>query len=98
MNTRTKLLALSLAVFAVGALWAAQTVRQLRSELAAVRQQLAEMDSRPPGEAVVQPSQRNTDSRRVPADRNLSRRMDGLEQAVAQLARASDYLMERGQL
>ncbi|MCI0539986.1 MAG: HEAT repeat domain-containing protein [Verrucomicrobiales bacterium] len=98
MNTRTKLLALSATVLAVGALWAAQTVRQLRSELAAVRQQLAQMDSRRTDEAVALLSQRDTDARRIPADRNLSRRMEELEQAVAQLARASDYLAERGQL
>jgi len=98
MNTRTKFFALSFAAFTVGALWAAQIVRQLRSELTTVRQELAEMDSRPTGDAVARPGQRDTDSPRVPTDRSLSRRMEELEQAVAQLVRASDYLMERGQL
>lgn len=98
MNTRTKFLALSFAVLAVGALWAAHTVRQLRSELAAVRQQLTEMDSRPTSEAVAQPGQGDPDSRRVPTDRSFSRRIQELEQTVAQLSHASDYLMERGQL
>lgn len=97
MNTRTKLLALSIAVV-IGALWAAQNVRQVRSELASMRRQLMELDSRPAGQTVVQPSQRDTDSRRAPADQSLGRRMEELEQAVAQLTRAADYLMEHGQL
>lgn len=95
MNTRGKLIGLIVLILMTGALWAAHAIRQLRSELMTVRQQLAEMDSRPSNEA---PSQRLVDSRRDPADRNLNRRIEELEQAIAQLARASDYLMDRGQL
>lgn len=98
MNTRTKLLALSLAVIAVAVLWAAQTVRRLHSELAAVRQQLVEMDLRPTAEATAQPARPNAASHRLAADSGLSGRMDALERAVAHLVRSSDYLMERGQL
>ena len=98
MNTQTKIFALGFALITIGLLWAAQTVRQLRSELAAVRQQLAEPDTRLTGEAIAQPPPRDPASPRLRADAGLSRRMEELEQAVAQLARASDYLMERGQL
>ena len=98
MNTRTKLVVLGFAAIVVGVLWAAHSVRQLRSEMAAMRQQLAEMSSRATGEADIPPSRRNMDVRRSVADRSVSRRIEELEQAVAQLVRASDYLMERGQL
>src|SRR5688572_12412717 len=98
MNTRTTLFAVTLAVLSTGAFWGAHTLRQLRSEMAAVRQQLAEMSPRAMSEETIQPSRRNAEPRRSVADRSLSRRIEELEQAVAELARASDYLMERGQL
>jgi len=98
MNTRTKFLALGVAAFAAGALCGVQANRQFRSEVAALRQQLAEKDSRPTTEIVAPTDQRHLEPRRLSADARLSRRVDELEQAVAQLARASDYLMERGQL
>jgi hypothetical protein len=101
MNSRLRFFALAFVfgfmVVAVGLLWA-QTVRKLRLELADVRQQLADMGSQPANETTAGSVPSGISPARRSGDAGLGRRVDELEGAVAQLARASEYLMERGQL
>ena len=69
-----------------------QSTRRLQSELASLRQELA---APPEAEA---PSQIRRERLAVPSNAGILQRLAALEQTVAQLARNSEYLMERGQL
>src|SRR5688572_23329847 len=65
--------------------------RKVAADLAALRQELIA--------AVPEPIETVRETRVAPAgNAAILQRLAGLEQAVAQLARNSDYLMERGQL
>jgi HEAT repeat protein len=87
-----------LATLAVGGVLAVQyqSNRRVTSELTAFRQELAHLQAATPVEVAERPPA----VERLAASGNagLHQRLAALEQAVAQLTRASDYLMERGQL
>ena len=69
-----------------------QSTRRLQSDMAAVRQQLAVPE---PAAPEVEPRRDLVSSS---TDAAVLQRLGALEQAIAQLVRQSDYLMERGQL
>src|SRR5688500_8714715 len=70
-----------------------QSTRRLAAELTSIRQEIAA--------APAQPEERNETRRaRLAPSSNAAilQRLTALEESVAQLARNSDYLMDRGQL
>ena len=95
MNTSTKLLAAGFILTAL-ALLAAQQIRGLRSELNSMRERVAALETQPGNTST--PRAVPTLARPPTGDGGLNRRLGELEQLVAELSRASDYLMERGQL
>lgn len=87
-------------LLAVGCVWALQfqSVRRLRSEVAALHQQWAAAEPVPT--SVAAPAGPSPAPRYVvpPADPAVAQRLAGLEEAVRELTAATDYLMERGQI
>jgi HEAT repeat protein len=73
-----------------------QSIRRLGSDLAGLRQELASLETAPA--AGEQPKPAPTVRMASSGDASLRRRLAALEQAVTQLTRGSEYLMERGQL
>ena len=69
-----------------------QSTRRLRSDIAALRQQLVA------AEPVAPESEARRDPLSSSPDAAVLQRLGALEQTVAQLVRNSEYLMERGQL
>lgn len=96
MNTSTKILAVGL-ILAAMALFAAHQMRGLHVELAAMRQRVETLETQA-GNAPAVPSVAKAPVRTPTGDAGLNRRVGELEQLMAQLSRASDYLMDRGQL
>jgi len=94
----TKICLVLLASLAIGGALAIQhhATRRVASDLAALRQELAAVETPRPSGGQVNFSARE----RLASSGNvgLQQRLAALEQAVAQFTRASDYLMERGQL
>ncbi len=73
-----------------------QATRRVASDLAALRQELAAVETpRPSGDAVNLSARERLASS---VNAGFQQRLGAIEQAVAQFTRASDYLMERGQL
>jgi HEAT repeat protein len=87
-----------IAVLVVAGAFAVQrrAIQRLSTELAGLRQQLASAPAASTSAEEINPSRRL--SRPADGDASLPQRLAALERSVAQLSRASDYLMERGQL
>ena len=93
MRPKLILIVVGLALLLVGGGFSWHSIRQLRAELLDLRIQLAGLKQ--DSSSVSAPERPRSALR--PND-NLSQRVAHLEQTVNQLARVSDYLMERGQI
>lgn len=82
---------------AIAALALAATLAQHQIALNKLRSELAALPRQDNSAASNEPTRERTAGERS-VDGRLSQRLAELEQSVAQLTRASDYLMERGQL
>ncbi|HKS35765.1 MAG TPA: HEAT repeat domain-containing protein, partial [Verrucomicrobiae bacterium] len=71
------------------------SLKRLESEMASLRRQIGEPSA---GMADAPPAGRFPDGASGAPDARLARRVADLEQAVARFTKASEYLMERGQL
>src|SRR5687767_5922474 len=72
-----------------------QSTRRVAADLAALRQELAASSPEPAGDSEAPQPIRN---RAAASTGNLYERLAALEASVAQLTRATEYLMDRGQL